>query len=250
MNRISSSLSTYFLESPNIYGIRQKSIDRITIHCVVGQLNVETICSMMSKKSYNASCNYCIGSDGRIGMCVPENKISICSSSKSNDSRSITIECASDRSHPYKVNDKVYESLINLCTDICKRYNKKKVIWFGDKEKTLSYKPNNDEMVLTVHRWFANKACPGDYLYNKHSEIAKMVTNKLNSEDDDLIVRYNKMEELPLWAVPTIQKLCRSEAIKGFGAAYDKDGYPTDMDLSMDMIRMYVTIDRAGGFNK
>lgn len=35
------------------------------------------------------------------------------------------------------------------------------MIWFGDKNKTLNYSPKSDEMILTVHRWFANKFCLG-----------------------------------------------------------------------------------------
>jgi hypothetical protein len=77
------------------------------------------------------------------------------------------------------MNDKVYQSLIKLCADICRRNGKKKLIWFGDKNKTLNYSPKSDEMVLTVHRWFANKSCPGDYLYNLHGQIAKEVNKRL-----------------------------------------------------------------------
>ena len=76
-----------------------------------------------------------------------------CSSSNANDQRAITIECASDMSEPYAMNDKVYASLISLCTDICKRNGKKKLLWLGDKDKTLNYAPKSDEMVITVHRW-------------------------------------------------------------------------------------------------
>ena len=46
--------------------------------------------------------------------------------------------------------------------------------------KTLAYTPKAGEMVMTVHRWFANKACPGDYLYNLHGEIAAEVTKRLS----------------------------------------------------------------------
>lgn len=125
------------------------------------------------------SCNYGIGTDGRISLCVDEGNRSWCSSSNANDQRAITIECASDKTEPYAMTDAVYASLIDLCTDICKRYGKTKLLWFADKEKTLAYNPAADEMIITVHRWFANKSCPGDWLYNRLGDLAAKVTAKL-----------------------------------------------------------------------
>ncbi|MCI6652893.1 MAG: hypothetical protein MSH11_05670 [Ruminococcus sp.] len=101
--------------------------------------------------------------------------------SNSNDQRAVTIECASDTYTPYAMNSKVYNKLIKLCIDICKRNKKKKLLWFKDKNKSLSYKPKPDEMVLTVHRWFANKSCPGDWLYSRLGNVAKEVTKALNT---------------------------------------------------------------------
>jgi hypothetical protein len=109
---------------------------------------------------------------------VDEDNRSWCSSNKANDQRAVTIECASDKVHPYSMNDSVYDSLINLCVDICKRNFKTKLLWLGNKEKTLAYSPKDDEMVLTVHRWFANKSCPGDWLYSRLGDLAKTVNNK------------------------------------------------------------------------
>lgn len=75
--------------------------------------------------------------------------------------------------------DAVYAALIDLCTDICKRNGKSKLLWFGDKNKTLAYEPKADEMIITVHRWFANKSCPGDWLYNRLGNLAAKVTSRL-----------------------------------------------------------------------
>jgi N-acetylmuramoyl-L-alanine amidase CwlA len=77
------------------------------------------------------------------------------------------------------MNSSVYATLITLCVDICKRNGKTKLIWLGDKDKTLAYTPKSGEMVLTVHRWFANKACPGDWLYNRLGDLAEKVTAQL-----------------------------------------------------------------------
>lgn len=102
-----------------------------------------------------------------------------CSSSNSNDQRAVTIECASDKAEPYAFNNTVYNKLIDLCVDICKRNGKKKLLWIPDKNKALAYKPASDEMLLTVHRWFANKSCPGDWLMARMGNLANKVTARL-----------------------------------------------------------------------
>ncbi|MFD1403759.1 N-acetylmuramoyl-L-alanine amidase [Robinsoniella peoriensis] len=170
-----SPLVCYTKLSPNHSGQRTHSIDRITPHCVVGQLSAETICDCFPA-GCDASCNYGIGTDGRVSLCVEEKNRSWCSSSSANDQRAITIECASDKTEPYAMNSEVYASLIKLCTDICKRNGKRKLLWFADKDKSLNYAPKSDEMVLTVHRWFANKSCLGNWLYARLGDLATKVT--------------------------------------------------------------------------
>lgn len=174
-----SSMVSYTKLSPNHSGKRTHAIDRITPHCVVGQCSVETLGNIFYPSSRQASCNYGIGVDGRVGMYVEEKNRSWCSSSNANDQRAVTIECASDTYHPYAMNSKVYNTLIKLCTDICKRNGKKKLLWLGDKNKSLNYSPKSDEMVLTIHRWFANKSCPGDWLYSRLGDVARTVTVNL-----------------------------------------------------------------------
>lgn len=172
---------SYTRLSPNHSGQRTHSIDRITPHCVVGQLSVESICGCFTSPSRQASCNYGIGTDGKVSLCVEEKNRSWCSSSNANDQRAVTIECASDKTEPYAMNSRVYDSLIKLCTDICRRNGKKKLLWLGDRNKTLNYTPKSDEMVLTVHRWFANKSCPGDWLYARLGDLAAKVTEALGT---------------------------------------------------------------------
>lgn len=174
-----SPLVSYTKLSPNHSGKRTHSIDRISPHCVVGQLSAEAICGCFPA-GREASCNYGIGTDGRVSLCVEEKNRSWCTSSNANDQRAVTIECASDKTHPYAMNNAVYASLIDLCTDICKRNGKKKLLWLGDKNKTLTYKPKADEMIITVHRWFAAKSCPGDWLYNRLGDLAEKVTSRLS----------------------------------------------------------------------
>lgn len=166
--------------SPNKTSPRNHAIDTITIHCVVGQCSAERIGEIFAPTSRQASSNYGIGLDGRIGMYVEEKDRSWCTSSASNDNRAITIEVASDTTHPYKVTDKAYAALLDLVTDICKRNRIKALLWKGDK----SLIGQIDKQNMTVHRWFANKACPGDYLYNLHGAIAAEVTKRLGGAEE------------------------------------------------------------------
>ena len=165
-----SPLVSYTKISPHKNVNRNHKIDTITIHCVVGQCSVETLGNVFSG-TRKVSSNYGIGSDGRVGMYVEEKDRSWCSSSASNDHRAITIEVASDTKPPYAINDKAYKTLIKLCADICKRNGIKELKWKADK----SLIGQVDKQNMTVHRWFANTACPGDYIYNRLGQIAKEV---------------------------------------------------------------------------
>lgn len=170
-----SPLISYTQISPNKTSPRNHKIDTITIHCAVGQHSIEKLGGMFAPSSKKASSNYGIGSDGRIGMYVEEKDRSWCSSNKANDNRAITIECACDPIHPYAINEKVYKSLIRLCADICKRNGIKELKWKGDK----SLIGQVDKQNMTVHRWFAKKACPGDYIYERLGKIATEVNEQL-----------------------------------------------------------------------
>lgn len=169
--------------SPNHSGLRTHTIDRITPHCVVGQLSAEAVGDIFDDESRFASSNYGIGFDGRVGMYVEEKNRSWCSSDAKNDQRAVTIECASDREDPYTMNAAVWDSLVRLCADICARNGKTRLIWIPDRDIALDYDLEPDEMLLTVHRWFANKACPGDWLYNRLGELADTVTRLLNPSE-------------------------------------------------------------------
>lgn len=198
-----SPLVDYTLISPNKTSPRRGEIDTVTIHCVVGQCTVESLGALFAKSSRGASSNYSVGKDGRIGMYVEEKDCAWCSGGKDkngnpiivngisgsdNDHRAITIEVASDTTHPYAVTDAAYEGLIRLLVDICKRNpGIKRLRWLGDK----SLVGETDKQNMTVHRWFANKSCPGDYLYERHSAIAEEVNRRLDAEileteDDDM----------------------------------------------------------------
>ena len=173
-----SKLVNYTRISPNRSVNRNHKIDTVSIHCVVGQCSVETLGSIFASTSKEASSNYGIGYDGRIGMYVEEKDRSWCTSSSSNDNRAITIEVASDTYHPYRVNNAAYKSLIKLLVDICKRNGIKKLVWSTNKSERMKHLNGCN---MTVHRDYANKSCPGDYLYNLHGQIAKEVNAQLGS---------------------------------------------------------------------
>lgn len=177
MGYTNSPLVAHTNLSPNHSGLRNHAIDTITIHCVVGQVTAESLGSWFARSSAQASSNYGVDKNGRIGLYVEEKNRSWCSSSASNDNRAITIEVASDTSHPYAVTDAALKGLINLVTDICKRNGIKELKWKGDP----SLIGQVDKQNMTVHRWFASKSCPGDYLYSRHGMIAAEVNARLGT---------------------------------------------------------------------
>ena len=176
-----SPLVSYTKISPNKTSPRNKKIDTITIHCVVGQCSVETLGNIFAPTSIQASSNYGVGVDGRIGMYVEEKDRSWCSSNAANDHRAITIEVASDTTEPYAVNDKAFAALIDLVTDICQRNGIKKLVWSTNKEDRVNHKNGCN---MTVHRDYANKSCPGTYLYERHGQIADEVNKRLGSYEE------------------------------------------------------------------
>lgn len=171
-----SPLAKVKLISPNKNSPRNHAIDTITIHCVVGQCSAKRIGEIFQPTSRQASSNYGIGFDGEIGLYVDERDRSWCTSSGVNDHRAITIEVASDTTHPYAVTDKAFAALLDLVTDICKRNGIKKLVWSTNKNDRVNHLNGCN---MTVHRDYANKSCPGDYLYNRHGEIAAEVNKRL-----------------------------------------------------------------------
>ena len=166
-----SPLVDYVLISPNKSSPRVYPITKITIHHMAGQLSVEQCGKIF--QSRQASSNYGIGTDGRVGMYVPESDRSWCSCSYDNDNRAITIECANDGGSPdWHVSDLVLNKLIDLCVDICQRNGIPKLIYTGDSSGNL-----------TRHNMFWATACPGEYLQRKFPWIAEEVNKRLESGD-------------------------------------------------------------------
>lgn len=174
-----SSLVSYTKLSPNRNSPRNHPIDTVTIHCMAGNLSVETCGAMFARASTQASSNYGIGADGRIALYVDEGDRSWASSNPENDHRAVTIEVASESVNPYKVTEKALASLIDLLVDICQRNGIKRLVWSTNKADRVNHRNGCN---MTVHRDFANKACPGDYLYELHGDIAESVNKRLEGK--------------------------------------------------------------------
>lgn len=169
-----SNLVNYTKISPNSTNPRKDSIKKITIHHMAGNLSIETCGNVFAPASRQASSNYGVGSDGRIGMYVEEKNRAWTSSNADNDNQAVTIEVANDEvGGNWHVSDKALEATIELCVDICKRNGIKKLNFTGDKNGNL-----------TMHKWFASTNCPGPYLGSKFPYIADEVNKRLNGNTE------------------------------------------------------------------
>ena len=92
-----SGMVDYTRLSPNHSGQRTHTIDRISPHCVVGHCTAEGLGDWFARSSTQASSNYGIDRNGRVGHYVEEKNRSWCTSSNANDQRAVTIECASEQ---------------------------------------------------------------------------------------------------------------------------------------------------------
>ena len=249
-----SPLVSYVNLSPNRTKPRNHKIDTITIHVMDGDLTVERCLSLPRFVNYDpvngASCNYAVDSQGRIGMGVEEANRSWCTSSASNDHRAITIEVANDggKETGYHVSDAAMAALVELLADICRRNGIPKLLWQGDKSLVGQVEKQN----MTVHRWFAAKACPGDYLYNKHGEIAEAVNRKLAEGDDDdeeeKPMRYVHLSDISNQEFrDVISLLMEADILRGYGP---DDTGETVINLTVDMVRGFVLAYRGGAYDR
>lgn len=175
-----SPLARYIRWSPNCTKPRQGSIRGVAIHCTAGGRNLpaQRFADMARFVQYNArsgaSCHYVVGGDGSIAQVCDEANRAWCTSNPI-DHELITIEVASDAANPCEVNLEAMTALIRLLVDICQRNRIPRLLWRGEMALMGQWERQN----MVVHRWTANKACPGDYLYGKHGQIAAAVNQRL-----------------------------------------------------------------------
>lgn len=251
-----SKLSSYTRLSPNCTSPRSGKIRGVAVHCTAGSpdntaAQIVSGARFIKKSSSGASCHYAVGGDGSIAQgCLEENR-AWCTSDTI-DHEIVTIEVASD-TRGIIVREAAVDALVKLLADICRRNGITRLLWEGDRNLMRNWARQN----MVVHRWTANKACPGDTLYNRHGEIAKRVNAILKGDDEDMteaqvraVVReeiagkipaqetYNSVAECPDWARATVQKLIAGGGIKG-----ELDG---KLNLSYDLLRLFVVNDRLG----
>ena len=230
MTYTNSPLVDYTQISPHRGNRNGHVIDTITIHCAAAQAAVETLGRLFQTKQ--ASANYGIGADGRVGMYVEEKDRSWCTSNNANDARAVTIEVACDNRHPYAVKDAVYKKLIALVADVCKRNGIAKLVWSTDKYDRMNHKGGCN---MTVHRDYENKACPGQWLYERHGQIAAEVNKRLT--EDEEMERWKTIEDVPEgFYRDTVRQLMQDGIIKGKGNGV--------IDLTEDMLRVMIFCQR------
>lgn len=166
-----SSLIDIAMLSPNHSGRRNQPITKIAIHHTAGAISAATIGNIFKPTSRQASCNYGIGNDNKIVLCVDESNRSWCTSSSWCDNRAVTIEVSnSSNGGNWTVSDRVLVTLIDLVTDICRRNGIYPCTYTGGKDG-----------VLQKHEWYSNTNCPGPYLGSKFSYIANEVNKRLRA---------------------------------------------------------------------
>lgn len=179
-----SKLVSYTKISPNS-SARTGKISKITIHHMAGNLSVEACANVFQNTNRQASSNYGIGSDGRIGLYVEESRRAWTSSNRDNDNVAVTIEVANDGGAPdWHVSDKALEATVALCVDICQRNGIAKLNYTGDKTGNL-----------TMHKWFSNTECPGKYLGGKFPYIAEEVNRRLSTAEKEQATTNTPEEE-------------------------------------------------------
>lgn len=200
-----SNLVDYVRISPNSTNPRNNKIDTIVIHHMAGKLSVESCGEIFASSSRQASSNYGIDSNGRVGLYVAEENRSWCSSNRDVDQRAITIEVAnSTTGGEWPVSQKAYDKLIDLCVDICQR-NGFKLNYTGDKTGNL-----------VMHKWYANTLCPGPYLEKRFPDIAAEVNARLGSvvEEKPAVQVPEKVETPVKCDLPELHKGSKGKSVR------------------------------------
>ena len=171
----SSLIKSQVLASESNYtqGRKGYKVCKITPHHMAGVLTGEQCAKLFQNPNRQASANYCIGNDGEIVGCVDENNRAWTSSNRANDCQAITIEVSnSEVGGNWKISDSAWNSLVNLCVDICKRHGFR-----------LNYDGTKNGS-LTRHNMFAKTTCPGPYLQGRFQELADTVNSKLDGNSE------------------------------------------------------------------
>lgn len=192
-----SKLVTGVMWSPNYTKQRKYKIDTIIIHCMAGTYDAKRCGQLFANPNRGASSHYGISSNGEIWQYVPEkyrawttggDKVCNGWTGSDYDHRSITIEVSNTTLGPdWMVSAQAMTSIINLCADICKRNGIPKLLWSNNPKLVGNASLQN----MAVHRWFASKACPGNFLMNCMPNIALAVNQQLATPAGFIINGYD-----------------------------------------------------------
>lgn len=167
---VESKLSTYRNLAMSKCNARTEKISKIIIHHMSGRMLGKQCADYFCITKRTVSSNYCIGYEGDIATNIPENYRAWTSSSRWADQRAITIEVSNNSGAPnWTISEASMQALINLCADICKRYDIKSLWYDGTTNGTL-----------LRHCQFANTDCPGAYIKQKTGYICDAV-NRLTT---------------------------------------------------------------------
>lgn len=212
-----SNLTNVFYLSPNFNERGNNEINTLIPHCTDGLMSWKG-CSGVFGAGKNCSCNYLIDKDGIVCGVVDENRRSWCSSNRDVDYHGITFELASEKGSPCKMPDIVINQFINLCVDICKRYNKTKVVYFGDNDEQRNYTPKSNEFKIAFHKWFdKNRSCPEKYFISKCPEIVDKINKELSGVKTESTPKKIYCVQLGAFANrENAEKLCEELTKKGY----------------------------------
>ena len=166
-----SPLASYVYLSPNADFPRGDGVRKITVHHMAGDLSLEGLGLAFAQRDRQASSNYAIDSQGQVALYVEEANRAWTSSDKTNDDQAVTIEVANDEiGGSWHVSDAAFETLVELCADICRRNGIQELRYTGDAEGNL-----------TTHKMFNDGTeCPGPYLEGRMEELAGAVNRRLS----------------------------------------------------------------------
>jgi hypothetical protein len=180
--------------------------------------------------------HYVIRKDGTIERGRPEWAIG--SHAYGENSHTIGIHLSGDFEQAQPTSQQI-EKCALLIADICERYglpiNVDTVVGHGELMATSC--PGKNLQALLDDGTLTGKAV---WYYNQAHGIAEEETP---AEQDGAnqggrsMERFNTIDSLPDWAKPTIQKMHDKGLINGNG---------NSLDLSLDMLRIFVVNDRAG----
>lgn len=248
-----SELSIYrALNNVNVNARGNHTIKGIIPHCYVGQVTAKRGVDAFNSRS-GASVHYVAGIDG-IGQQVDEKYRAWTTggdktlktaygtfTGRDVDFDCVTIEIACDSFAPYAITNDVYAELVNLMADIAKRNNLGDLKWKADKSLVGNWEAQN----VLVHRWFASKSCPGDYIYNALPEICRLA-NEVNRTGVPYVAPAKVMDV----AKPTLRKGNRGAQVKLLqqnllSLGYNLPRYGADSDFGDETRSAVIAFQKA-----